>query len=217
MDLLKAQDIGVRAVAGQRAHHCAVAAYHESWQRPDNGFADRVLATAAKGDARFRYASRDRKRHRRSQLFRCITQHDVGDGSGVIMSNTAFRSTGRQFVQAHGRTIEVRTLEPIGKRRTPSDKVPFEGRIIGCPIWWLQRVLQTNPDGRELVVALYIWRRHVVTKRWTFDVSNGELKAIGVGRQAKYRAFTKLEGAGLITFECENREAPVVTILTRKR
>jgi hypothetical protein len=31
--------------------HCAIAAYHGSWERPDNGFADRVLATAAKGDA----------------------------------------------------------------------------------------------------------------------------------------------------------------------
>jgi hypothetical protein len=32
-------------------NHCAIAAYHGSWARPDNGFADRVLATAAKGDA----------------------------------------------------------------------------------------------------------------------------------------------------------------------
>jgi hypothetical protein len=51
MDLVKAQDIGVRAVADQRAHHCAVAAYHGSWQRPDSGVADGVLTTAAKGDA----------------------------------------------------------------------------------------------------------------------------------------------------------------------
>jgi hypothetical protein len=28
-----------------------VAAYHGSWERPDNGFADMVLATATKGDA----------------------------------------------------------------------------------------------------------------------------------------------------------------------
>jgi hypothetical protein len=31
--------------------YCAVAAYHGSWDRPDNGFADVVLATVAKGDA----------------------------------------------------------------------------------------------------------------------------------------------------------------------
>lgn len=30
---------------------CAIAAYHGSWERPDNGFADRVLASAANGDA----------------------------------------------------------------------------------------------------------------------------------------------------------------------
>jgi hypothetical protein len=34
-------------------NHCAIAAYHGSWERPDNGFADRVLATAAKGDGHF--------------------------------------------------------------------------------------------------------------------------------------------------------------------
>jgi hypothetical protein len=32
-------------------NHCAIAAYHGSWERPDNGFADMVLASAAKGDA----------------------------------------------------------------------------------------------------------------------------------------------------------------------
>jgi hypothetical protein len=45
------RDIGVPAVADQRAHHCVIAAYHGSWERPDNGFADMVLAAAAKGNA----------------------------------------------------------------------------------------------------------------------------------------------------------------------
>jgi hypothetical protein len=31
--------------------HCAVAAFHGSWERPDNGFADVVQTTVAKGDA----------------------------------------------------------------------------------------------------------------------------------------------------------------------
>jgi hypothetical protein len=31
--------------------HCAIAAYGGSWDRPDNGFADAVRATVAKGDA----------------------------------------------------------------------------------------------------------------------------------------------------------------------
>jgi hypothetical protein len=31
--------------------HCAIAAYHGSWERPDNKFADAVLTSAAKGDA----------------------------------------------------------------------------------------------------------------------------------------------------------------------
>jgi hypothetical protein len=31
-------------------NHCAIAAWHGSWERPDNGFADRVLVLAAKGE-----------------------------------------------------------------------------------------------------------------------------------------------------------------------
>jgi len=31
--------------------HCSIAAYHESWVRPDNKFADDVLTSVAKGDA----------------------------------------------------------------------------------------------------------------------------------------------------------------------
>ena len=31
--------------------HCAIAAYHGSWDRPDNKFADAVLTSVAKGDA----------------------------------------------------------------------------------------------------------------------------------------------------------------------
>jgi hypothetical protein len=41
-------DIGVRAVADQRAHHCVTAACHGSWERPDNGFADMVLGQLPK-------------------------------------------------------------------------------------------------------------------------------------------------------------------------
>jgi hypothetical protein len=42
---------GASSCAKRDPNHCAIAAYHESWERPVNGFADRVLATAAKADA----------------------------------------------------------------------------------------------------------------------------------------------------------------------
>jgi hypothetical protein len=52
--------------------HCG---WHGLWERPDNGFADRVLATAAKRE--------HLNRRRRSQLVTAshITQHGAGDGS----------------------------------------------------------------------------------------------------------------------------------------
>jgi hypothetical protein len=42
-----------KTIAGFKADpiHCAIAAYRGSWDRPDNGFADAVRATVAKGDA----------------------------------------------------------------------------------------------------------------------------------------------------------------------
>jgi hypothetical protein len=44
---------GCRAIPRLTANsiHCAIAAYHGSWDSPDNKFADAVLASVAKGDA----------------------------------------------------------------------------------------------------------------------------------------------------------------------
>jgi hypothetical protein len=41
---------GVVARSKGDPNHCAIAAYHGSWERPGNCFAEMVLATAAKGD-----------------------------------------------------------------------------------------------------------------------------------------------------------------------
>lgn len=129
---------------------------------------------------------------------------------GLIMSN-------RRFVLSHGKTIEVETLESAVPRRTATDNMPFEERFIGCPVWWLQGVLPLSRSAFELVVALYIWRRHTVVGRRTFSVPNGELRALGVKRQVKYRTLAKLREAGLIVVRQGGGEAPVVTIRPRRR
>jgi hypothetical protein len=64
-------------------NHCAIAAYHGS-RRPDNGFTDMVVATAAKGDAPdFEMPAGVGNDTGEISLFRTshITQHDAGDGS----------------------------------------------------------------------------------------------------------------------------------------
>jgi hypothetical protein len=49
------QITAVGRVQGHSTYHgqlsCAIAAYHNSWDRPDNKFADAVLTSVAKGDA----------------------------------------------------------------------------------------------------------------------------------------------------------------------
>jgi hypothetical protein len=97
------------------------------------------------------------------------------------------------------------------------DDASFEERFIGCPVWCLLRALSLTKSAPELVVAQYVWRRHVVVGRRTFNMPNGELKALGVKRQIKYRMLIKLKEAGLITIRQEGCGAPTVTIRTRRR
>jgi hypothetical protein len=101
-------------------------------------------------------------------------------------------------------------------RTKVEDGAPFEERLIGCPIWWLQLVLPVVKSKHQLVVATYVWRRHVVMHRRTFGLSNAELKSLGVNRHTKYRALANLQSAGLIAVEHKGREALAVTILILK-
>jgi hypothetical protein len=103
-------------------------------------------------------------------------------------------------------SVEEQARSPGKSRRSK-----FEQRLIGCPIWWLQSVLPSLKSAQEVVVALYIWRRHIVIGRRTFTLSNGELSALGVTRWTKYRALTKLERGGLITVQRNGKAAATVT------
>jgi hypothetical protein len=76
----RTQDIGVRAIADQRAHQCAIASYHGV-----GAVITALLVSAAKGNAPdFEMPARNRKRHRRSQSH--ITRHDAG--KDVMSINT---------------------------------------------------------------------------------------------------------------------------------
>jgi hypothetical protein len=46
----------------------------------------------------------------------------------------------------------------------------------------------------------------------TVPLSNGKLKAIGIGRQTKYRTLNQLEDTGAITIKFQNGRAPWVTL-----
>jgi hypothetical protein len=93
---------------------------------------------------------------------------------------------------------------------------PPEERFIGCQIWWLSLVFPIIGRSKgQLIVALYLFKQHVRTGKWTFTVPNKELGAWGVSRQTKYRTLDLLAGAGVIAVKHNGQGALIVTILIR--
>ncbi len=91
-------------------------------------------------------------------------------------------------------------------------------KFIGCPVTWLLRVLPAVKSKKQLVAAIYLWRRHVVCgHRNTFDVPNGELKNWGISRHIKYRTLVQLRTAGILTMKQIGKETFSVTILPEKQ
>jgi hypothetical protein len=103
---------------------------------------------------------------------------------------------------------------PASKRsRTGTDP----SRHIGCPLWWLQRVLPLISSKNQLVVAIYLCRRRAVCgDRKTFDVPNSELKSLGISRRTKYQTFARLEAGGVIRIRRKGKKALTVTILSKE-
>lgn len=94
---------------------------------------------------------------------------------------------------------------------------PKGDRHFGCPVSWLLRVLPVVKSKKQLVVAIYVWKRHVAYGHHeTFKLPNGELKRWGISRWAKYRTLVMLEEAGIITMEQTGKETFFITILPEK-
>lgn len=101
------------------------------------------------------------------------------------------------------------------QQREPKDQ---EDRLIGCPMWWLQRVRPVVKSKDQLVVAVYLWRRRIICGGdATFDLPNGELKTLGISRKVKLRTLDLLAAAGLIVFvQRTAKAAPTITILAKE-
>ena len=111
----------------------------------------------------------------------------------------------------HGREIEVETL-PM------SSSTLLEDRHFGCPVSWLLRILPVvAKSGKQLAVAIYVWKRYVVCGcRVNFDMPNGGLKQLGISRHTKYRTLVLLAKAGVITMKQTGKETFLITILPEK-
>jgi hypothetical protein len=106
--------------------------------------------------------------------------------------------------------FRAKSLEHL-KRATPAAK---KDRHFGCPTSWLLRVLPAVKTAKQLAVAIYIWKQHVVRDyRKTFDIPNGELRKLGISRSTKYRTLELLAKAGIIAARQIGKETFSITIL----
>lgn len=81
---------------------------------------------------------------------------------------------------------------------------------IGCPLKWFERVLPIVSGKTELAAALLLYRQRALQGTGknlaeTVTLGNGALSEIGLTRFAKYRMLSKLEAAGVVTVERENK------------
>jgi hypothetical protein len=108
-----------------------------------------------------------------------------------------------------GFRIPVKWEEPD----LPHKPKPRE-RHIGCPVWFLRRVVEAV-GGEQLAVGLYLYRLRHIHRSKTVKVPNGWLEEqLGISRHVKYRALRALEAAGIVrAHPSKQREAVVITFL----
>lgn len=90
-----------------------------------------------------------------------------------------------------------------------------EGFIKGpLPLGWMQRA--SCLPGKTLQVALTLWYLAGLKKTDSVPLASKQLAAMGVSRDAKYDALSRMTLAGLISVQKQSGKAPIVTLLTSK-
>ena len=79
------------------------------------------------------------------------------------------------------------------------------------PMDWLQRAAMLS--GKALHLGVALWFRAGLVGSMRLKLSNADLAAMGVARDAKYDGLERLRAAGLIAVEQQPGRAPTVTIL----
>src|SRR6266487_4759429 len=72
---------------------------------------------------------------------------------------------------------------------------PIKGYVT-APLAWLRKVLPVVRSADQLVVLLLLYRRCLMRRSRTVTLPNGDLAALGISRQTKYRLFGRLQGEG---------------------
>ena len=79
------------------------------------------------------------------------------------------------------------------------------------PLPWLEAAARL--PGKSLHAGIAVWYAAGLNRSRTVTLSNISSLRFGLDRNAKYRALSWLEGAGLITVERKIGRAPVITIV----
>lgn len=113
--------------------------------------------------------------------------------------------------------MSLRSYELSGASATcPQSAIPprrVQGNFLKGPIPmdWLQRAAIL--PGKSLHLGVALWFRAGLVGSMRLKLSNGDLAAMGVARDAKYEGLQRLKTAGLIAIEQQPGRAPTVTLL----
>ena len=111
-------------------------------------------------------------------------------------------------------------MEKIISERLVWDKeskslVPFKEpyRFLKGPVPWRWICKAAKLPGKTLEVGLALWRLSGAMKSDTVRLTNSEMEALGVDRNAKSRALKQLQKVGLISVQQDRGKIPVVTLI----
>jgi len=93
-------------------------------------------------------------------------------------------------------------------RRAGKVKKFIKGPI---PFDWITKAAKAK--GKTLHVGIALWFLVGVKRSRQVALSRSTLKQFGVGRQASYRALSRLESAGLLSVDRHPGRNPIMTIL----
>ena len=99
--------------------------------------------------------------------------------------------------------------------RRPVGKAKRGQRRVGCPLAFLGDVCRLTEGRAPVLVAELIYRRTYVCKSRTVTLPSAELAELGITRQQKARALTKLATVNLIRIEKSAGCSARVTLLWR--
>jgi hypothetical protein len=117
----------------------------------------------------------------------------------------------RSWVEAHGRRIEVETVEV--KRRAKLTKWAHVTEAYALvPLSWGAQMAKCS-KARHVMVWLVLAHLARKQKSATVSLSNEILKPYGVNKQMKYRALARLEAAGVIKLGRQGNQSLSVTLL----